>query len=903
MTGGDEGARQVPPSFGGAGRQQWPDPQADQQPPVWHMPPQDAFTGQVPGQDDEGPDRFPVVGQTSALRGRPGGPGFDVPRGAVAGLSDQRSAWQQAQGLWLDSGISGEAPDDQALGALSMPLSAPTYAPEAEDAEAQAQAQAGQGTRFPYPDLPPLQPARSRTGTSSATRRPLAMRNVLRVGVPVIVIVGVGVGALMMLTGKTHLVVAPRADTGKPPSIAAATFAGYPGAQSRGAFGSLSAAAENGNTIVVAGDLSGIFRVSTDGGASWQPAVLRAADSTQPSASLIAGGNGGWLALGRHAIWTSQDGHKWTLASTSGIPGKVLAVARTDSGFIATGSTGSGGTIWTTQDGVTWRQHTAAQLGLAPRGQRVLAITAVAAQGGRTMIAGTVEKAHGGIHSAVWRSAGGGWAPVAVPAGRGTAPVITGLAASSSGFAVLRPGTEGARRGDLVVYFSRNAQAWRLAATLTAGSGLRTGQLSGDASGFTVSSTAGNGQLLGYRSDRLAARWSATGPLGQATADTAFSLIALPGGGTLAAGATLPTAEGQQPLLALASVGRVRMITVPPTAGSLRLTVNALAVGGSGTQIAAGASGGYPAIWRNGADGSWTLARGSTPGTFSRPGLQKLTGIAHGPAGWVAVGGVVAGVKQHPVVVTSADGVTWQAADAQHAFASSGTYTSGVAAGKQGYVIVGRQVTGHRTFAAVWWSSGLGGWTRGYNGNLDGRLSSSEMLAVTALPRGFIAVGQWRGAGAWTSADGRHWTPVSLPVPAGSKSAVLRQVAANGNHVVATGDAVTAAGKIPFAVVSADGGATWTEVTLKAPGGTGTVTALTSAGRGFVAAGVTGQPGRSYAIMWTSANGLTWSAGQPVTGSPAVITALTATGQTVTGIAFPPAQQPQTPELLTLPAP
>jgi len=46
----------------------------------------------------------------------------------------------------------------------------------------------------------------------------------------------------------------------------------------------------------------------------------------------------------------------------------------------------------------------------------------------------------------------------------------------------------------------------------------------------------------------------------------------------------------------------------------------------------------------------------------------------------------------------------------------------------------------------------------------------------------------------WTTADGRSWKTIVLPVPNGAATAVLQQVAINGNHVVALGQATTAAG-------------------------------------------------------------------------------------------------------------
>jgi len=65
------------------------------------------------------------------------------------------------------------------------------------------------------------------------------------------------------------------------------------------------------------------FFVSSDGGHTWRLAPLRAAGGGQPPpghpAALLAGGPGGWVAVGPQAIWTSQDGLSWTLAATHGI--------------------------------------------------------------------------------------------------------------------------------------------------------------------------------------------------------------------------------------------------------------------------------------------------------------------------------------------------------------------------------------------------------------------------------------------------------------------------------------------------------------------------------------------------------------------------------------------------------
>ncbi|MGH3149730.1 MAG: hypothetical protein ACRDOB_03230, partial [Streptosporangiaceae bacterium] len=291
---------------------------------------------------------------------------------------------------------------------------------------------------------------------------------------------------------------------------------------------------------------------------------------------------------------------------------------------------------------------------------------------------------------------------------------------------------------------------------------------------------------------------------------------------------------------------------------------------------------------------------GQTPAVLDRPGIQQLTSVTHGPAGWLAVGNVTAVAAEHPVVITSPDGPVWSAADGEAAFSQPGLYPEQAVAGTGGYVIVGYQVTGGRTIAAAWWSADLSGWQRAGDaspGALDSpgpQDVSRQMLAVTALPQGFVAVGTaGAGASAWTSADGRDWTEVNLPLPVGSIRTVLNHVASRGRLVVAAGTATTSAGQqVPFAARSDDGGATWTESTLPVPGGQASVTALTAAGNEFVATGTFGAtPGHQDVVVWTSASGSAWTSATPggrgLTG-PGIqaITALTSSAATVTGVGF-----------------
>ena len=103
--------------------------------------------------------------------------------------------------------------------------------------------------------------------------------------------------------------------------------------------------------------------------------------------------------------------------------------------------------------------------------------------------------------------------------------------------------------------------------------------------------------------------------------------------------------------------------------------------------------------------------------------------------GWLAVGGVTANAAEHPVVVVSADGTSWQAADGERVFGAPGLFTEAAAANGQGYVIVGHQkirqvrsgrTVSVRTVAAAWWSAGLTGWQRAGDALGGARARSTE---------------------------------------------------------------------------------------------------------------------------------------------------------------------------------
>jgi hypothetical protein len=276
-------------------------------------------------------------------------------------------------------------------------------------------------------------------------------------------------------------------------------------------------------------------------------------------------------------------------------------------------------------------------------------------------------------------------------------------------------------------------------------------------------------------------------------------------------------------------------------------------------------------------------------------------------------------------VLTSTDGEIWGVAGGNITQDLAGVSAVAATSGPAGYVIVGRLVAaGGSCVADVWWSPNLTSWTRAHDVNdADG---SSQVLAVAAGAHGFVSVGSHNSQPAvWTTTNGRAWKTIVLPPPAGASSGALQQVAINGDHVVALGQATvgkgpavgsatgTQPGAVPFAELSADGGATWQQVPFSSPGIDTSFTALTAAATGFIAAGLSGPPGQQAVAppgqqavaLWASATGASWKPYQSggLNGSAAwQIDAMTPSGAQVAGIGTSVTQQSQQTVTFTLPA-
>jgi len=757
------------------------------------------------------------------------------------------------------------------------------------------------------------------------TRRGLISRRTVAIAVPVIVLIAVAALALALLTGHGPkfgpLADSQRPNQGQAPAAQPALTIGmYPGQQQRGVFQAVNRIVASGSTIVTMGSQTsdGVVRqqfyTSTNGGASWRLAPVQAKGGGQAplgyAVARLAGGPGGWLAVGPQAIWTSPNGLSWTLAATHGItpmlPGDAMWVLNsTSDGFLAAGATAASGrttqaVIWTSRDGVTWQRKIAAQLGLAGPGETVQSISYITARGTDTVISGQVSS-HGTSYAGVWLSTDGGSAP----ADHGAGTSITGLAFDSAGLLAVRPGQSAAHTPDGVAYFSPNGTAWQYAGTIGASAGWNPGLVKGSDFGFVVAGASAAGQLVAFTSTGHGQSWRQTESLGNAGTQSVVGATVASAGTIVAVGYTSPSRVSQQPVFLEASAdGSVRPVPLAGIPGGTipELAVNGLAVA-AGQQIAVGSAEGYPAVWRKGSGGSWALVT-SLSQVSAASGLEALTGVTHGPSGWLAVG------APGPVAMTSADGTTWQPDAGPGTITAdlAGVSAVAAAAGPHGYVIVGKLVApGGSCVADVWWTPNLTVWTRAHD--VNDATGSSQVLAVAADARGFVSAGSHDGKPAvWTTTDGTTWTTIVLPVPAGASSAVLQQIAISGNRVAALGQATTPAGTVPIAELSVTSGASWQQVPFGSPGPDTAFTALTAGPGGFTAAGQFGPPGQQQVAAWTSANGTSWTSAPiggltgPQNGGSYHISALAPSGNVVTGIGSLATQASQEVFTVTLPA-
>jgi hypothetical protein len=279
--------------------------------------------------------------------------------------------------------------------------------------------------------------------------------------------------------------------------------------------------AASGDTVVAVGSQDSAipsFSVSTDGGRTWTPAFMgsQAGPVTGHPATTVAGGPGGWVGLGPHAVWVSADGVNWMLVSARGLagPGETITGLAKDSwGYLATGTAQSGtGLVWTSPNGLNWHRFTAARFGLVGvPGEQVFAMTDAASDWNVTLIVGFANKG-GKTCAYVWRSLdnGAAWRTVVVPQTNGAGWTFAGLAGDAGHFIAVRPGAT-AGLADAVVYTSDDAVNWHFATTIAGSAGFTPRQVTAGSGGtgrFVVTGRDRQGHVVAYTSTDNGATWA-----------------------------------------------------------------------------------------------------------------------------------------------------------------------------------------------------------------------------------------------------------------------------------------------------------------------------------------------------------------------------------------------------------
>ncbi len=652
----------------------------------------------------------------------------------------------------------------------------------------------------------------------------------------------------------------------------------------------LNAVTAVGSTIVAVGsDTTSpvprpLFLVSTDDGGTWRLGDVSGPAGFVPAgaAGRIAAGGGAWLAAGTDApgaagpaargLWTSSDGLSWVAVDPARLSAfkdtdRITDLARTAHGFVAVGvamlAGGNRGPVaWVSPDGRSWSRVDTGDIGTP---DKVRGIMAVVARG--DAVVALAEPGKGDSTSVILRSPDGGrhWlrSAAALAAVR---PEPGALAVAGEGF-LLVPTRQQTSSGKVTVYCSPEGAEWRhcgaidgLAAT---GTGVRA--VASSPAGVVAVADSGRGEYVAYVS-RDGRSWAKGAELG--TISGTLRGVALTGKGLLVAGGDERSGDVDNlPVLITAERGkRARQVPLAEVAGLTRPARDVAAVAADGGRyVAVGAAYGDAGIWTSGDGDDWAAVSAKTAGkALGGPGRQALHDVAHGPKGWVAVGGTMSDpVVTRPLVVTSKDGRAWKQVPAGGDLAVPvGHYAlvpHAVAAGPKGYVLAGTDQSATGTRPALWFSADLRRFTRA--GKLPGG-DGVRILDVAATAAGYVAVG---GAGTsgrespvvWVSDDGLTWKRGGRVAPEDVRSAGLRRVVTGGAKLIAAGTAGTEDGGRAFAAVSADGGRSWRYAWLPAEDATD-VDGLAVAGSVLIAVGSHGDPATPDSAAWISPDGLDW---------------------------------------------
>jgi Protein kinase domain len=229
--------------------------------------------------------------------------------------------------------------------------------------------------------------------------------------------------------------------------------------------------------------------VTSANGESWQPVNSQTA-FTGPGACVtaVAAGEHGYAVVGKHvsgsrvfaAMWPSADLRSWAQGDNDAagtLDGRqqhsmVNAVAATPGGFVAVGTHGSGGVVWTSADGgQQWSFIDYSSAHVPNTGVPAGALLVVAAGGSRIVTAGYEVAAGGGDVPVVVVSTDGGlhWnLPITLGTPGGQDGRVTALTVGGSGFTAA--GQAGpARAQRTVTWRSPDGLTWSKAAPAASG--------------------------------------------------------------------------------------------------------------------------------------------------------------------------------------------------------------------------------------------------------------------------------------------------------------------------------------------------------------------------------------------------------------------------------------------------
>jgi len=401
---------------------------------------------------------------------------------------------------------------------------------------------------------------------------------VAKIGVPAAVIVTVGAGALMMLTGRANDMLAERASNG-------ALSSGKP----------TSGPVASGQTSV---GPSSLTRTSTLTLAGYPAEHGPAGVAAMWSAGGITMAVG--YADGHPAVWRHAADGSWSLVSTAvlgEVTGHLTAVAQGPSGWIAVGSVRANGTaepaVFASADGVTWQQMT----GLTTLAGGNAQFLGVAAGHGGYLVVGKQGTGNQQAVALWWSGDLKNWVNGA--SSRPAGSVATAAVATTAGFVAV-----GSENGCHTFWTSADGQHWTAhdlakpngasAATLTSVAAGQGGQADRFVAAGVATTSAGDLPIVVTAANdgthiSQTVLSSAGGP-GAATAVTATT------SGFLAVGTAGP-ANAHHAVTWTSTEGRIWTPAAPlPAAGNSEIT--ALATPSTGTTLTATAQqGASPAIF------------------------------------------------------------------------------------------------------------------------------------------------------------------------------------------------------------------------------------------------------------------------------------------------------------------